>query len=681
MPNLPRVLVRGRDSAHDGKPLRTSGQFCKRTGTGLSEYVDAKGTQMQNRSLLLLTALTAAACALPSAKQAPIATTLDAIPKCSPVSNAQDVLARHSRGYGSKEAVAHALPISFAGEVVTKGKRGSVELVLGPEGRYSQVTVAGGMLSADGVDAKGPWTLPNAGVPIRLHGDEAADLVFAAWLQGRDYLVSFELKRDASSCKASDPDGRQISVRYQLPAIGNPELTFSFGDAALLSATHFDINGHPVEVSFRAWSDADQVGVRWPLTTHSVDGSGNETFLTFTRSAAGVECPSRPSEECFAPPRSRLAFSWPKESPVRVPAAFFFNEVFLHAKLGDRMFWGLVDSGATLNVVDKESWLAGAFQPPLAAERSKPDQPSQFAFGELGGSVELGDLIVQHFPAAAVSMPSFDEFGQRRPEILFGYPLFLGTAVRIDYARQEVLLSPEASSLHAESAIAIPLKVLGQIVAAEATIDDVAGLFVLDSGDSECLDLFSDWAANHHFPGPRPAYAFRQHAEFGDSQANEKRMRPTSFDLGPIHLKEPLVAIDSVPSPSNRIAGQVGNGVLARCAAVVFDIPKRTLWFEPPCDRDQPEDLSGWVLERRDSVSKPNRPWVVRQVLPGGSADLAGVQVGDRILKIGGLDAILEISTFELVTKQTPGTKVHAVILRGSDVKEITLRLVRRLSQ
>jgi len=79
---------------------------------------------------------------------------------------------------------------------------------------------------------------------------------------------------------------------------------------------------------------------------------------------------------------------------------------------------------------------------------------------------------------------------------------------------------------------------------------------------------------------------------------------------------------------------------------LVFDIQKRTLWLEPPCDRDQPEDFSDWVLERRDSVSKPNRPWVVRQVLPGGSADLAGAQVGDRILKFGGLDAILEISTF-----------------------------------
>jgi hypothetical protein len=137
-------------------------------------------------------------------------------------------------------------------------------------------------------------------------------------------------------------------------------------------------------------------------------------------------------------------------------------------------------------------------------------------------------------------------------------------------------------------------------------------------------------------------------------------MRPATFEFGPIRLTEPLVAIDSVRSPSDRIAGQVGNGVFAHCAAVVFDIENRTLWLEPPCDRDLPEDLSGWVLERKDSAAYPDRPWVARFVIPGGSADLAGVKAGDRILQLGGRAAILELSTFESVTRQAPGTRCAA---------------------
>jgi hypothetical protein len=249
--------------------------------------------------------------------------------------------------------------------------------------------------------------------------------------------------------------------------------------------------------------------------------------------------------------------------------------------------------------------------------------------------------------------------------------------VRIDYARQEVLLSQDVSSLHSKNAIAIPLKVLGQIVVAEGKIDGVSGWFVLDSGDSESLDLFQDWAAEHGFPGSRQAYSFRQQSELGDRQADEKRMRPATFEFGPIRLNEPLVAIDSVRSPSTRIAGQVGNGVFAHCAAVVFDVPNRSLWIEPPCDRNLPEDLSGWVLQRQDSPTNPDSPWVVRFVHPGGSAELAGVKVGDRILRIGGKAAILERSNFESVTTQAPGTKVPVVILRGNDKKAATLRLVR----
>jgi hypothetical protein len=312
-------------------------------------------------------------------------------------------------------------------------------------------------------------------------------------------------------------------------------------------------------------------------------------------------------------------------------------------------------------------------------ESSKEDGP--FRLGEIPEPVELGGLLVRHLPVAAAPVPSFDEFGERRPEMLVGYPIFLGTAVRIDYAKEEFLLSRDASRLHSRSAIALPLKLLGETVVAEGRIDGLAGWFVLDSGDSETLDLFQDWALAHGFPGQRPSYAVRQQSEIGDRETDEKRMRPLTFEFGPIHLDEPLVALDSVRSPSDRIAGQVGNGVFAHCAAVVFDVANRTLWLEPPCDRDLKEDLSGWTLKRKDSSAYPDRPWVVGFVLPGGSADLAGVMAGDRILRLGGRPAILEVSTFETLTKQAPGTMVPAVLARDGVEREATLRLVRLLAR
>ena len=80
-------------------------------------------------------------------------------------------------------------------------------------------------------------------------------------------------------------------------------------------------------------------------------------------------------------------------------------------------------------------------------------------------------------------------------------------------------------------------------------------------------------------------------------------------------------------------------------------------------------------------MARPNRPWVVRFVLPGGSANLAGVKAGNPILQLGGRAATLDISAFEAVTEQAPGTMVSAVLLRAGEEEKVTLRLVRLLAR
>ena len=90
---------------------------------------------------------------------------------------------------------------------------------------------------------------------------------------------------------------------------------------------------------------------------------------------------------------------------MRVPAAFFMNEVLLRAKVGGRSCWGLVDSGATLQVVDAGSPLMSAFQRKVAAGHSEAEQDSLIVPGEIPGPVALGDLVVRSFPAAAVPLP------------------------------------------------------------------------------------------------------------------------------------------------------------------------------------------------------------------------------------------------------------------------------------
>ncbi|HVY46200.1 MAG TPA: PDZ domain-containing protein [Minicystis sp.] len=143
--------------------------------------------------------------------------------------------------------------------------------------------------------------------------------------------------------------------------------------------------------------------------------------------------------------------------------------------------------------------------------------------------------------------------------------------------------------------------------------------------------------------------------------------------LGPIDYGDRLVSIEDPPA-RGRVAGLVGNEVLSRCAAVVFDFPNRTLWLEPPCDRKEPESLAAWQLVRAKDGDK-NTPWVVETVTPGGSAADAGIQAGDRLVSIGGVTAGPDLAQLLAAVKRPAGAVVDVSIQRGPDKKHVPMRL------
>ena len=112
-------------------------------------------------------------------------------------------------------------------------------------------------------------------------------------------------------------------------------------------------------------------------------------------------------------------------------------------------------------------------------------------------------------------------------------------------------------------------------------------------------------------------------------------------------------------------------------AAVVFDVAKRTLWLEGPCDRAVPERRMGWRLEKKLDPLVPDRPWIVSALWPGGAAERAGVRVGDRLIDVGGRAATNDVAALWAIEQQAAGTKV-AVVLTRAAAKE-RLRFVAEL--
>ena len=62
-------------------------------------------------------------------------------------------------------------------------------------------------------------------------------------------------------------------------------------------------------------------------------------------------------------------------------------------------------------------------------------------------------------------------------------------------------------------------------------------------------------------------------------------------------------------------------------------------------------------------------------IVPGSPADLAGIRVGDRILKVEnrGIATPTELRT--RIGSRRPGTEIMLKVLRGADRLEITVRL------
>lgn len=601
--------------------------------------------------------------------------------RCPASVDARALLDRHARAYGTAEATRAALPRTTRFDETRGKSKGGAELVLDRAAHRWEARI-GGVHHASGVDGDGAWTLGVSGVPLRLRPEEAPAVAFEAWLARREYLAAFDAKRDAVSC--SEADGRaHARVRYALDALGAPELAFDLASAALISATSSSADGRRSTTTYEAWSEVD-AGVRWPAAFTSRDASGNEASFRATEATAGLACrgmrapPASPAA-CLTTPASALAVGWPASGVVTVPMKHYLGQITLRVRVHDRDAWALLDSGANLTVVDATTPAGAAFVSGLELTGSAAAQRIRAGLGELP-ALQIGALTFTHLPAASVPIPGLDALGNRRPEIIVGFSAFAAAAVRIDYAKSELTFARSADALPRRASVAtVPLRVLDGKPVADARVDDVTGSFLVDTGSSGGVDLNRHFADAHGFPGARQSLELAARMGAGEEETAAVLFRLARSQLGPIAHPDRVVQIDDAPEPGV-LAGLVGNEVLSRCAAVVFDVSARSLSFEPPCDRASPEAKAGWRLAKKESAAWKGRPWVIEKLVPTSSAARAGLEVGDRLLTVGGVPVDEDLSRLQPVVSRAEGAKLTVELARGEERRKTTMVLRRLLA-
>lgn len=617
-----------------------------------------------------------------SARSEPHATSVPHQPAPPPAASCANLtldalLARVAERYGSIRSVAARLPRVESLEVETNGRnRSNAEFVLTQSG-MRRVGTLSGLPFAAGIDAEGPWEIsPVVGILGRLRREEAVDTLFDEWLVRRGYLQTSS--NDELRCEPGTPYEATIVYRSQ-SALGTPTLTADV-DGTLREVHADGMVGRTVR--FLRWSEAED-GVRFPTETVAVDTHDNrkrERVTGVTRDTCrGLGERPTPVAECLTPPAT-LSIEWPASGEVHVAMRHYLGAVSLQVNAWGRQMWALLDSGAGTTVVDATTPAARSFVPAGSITGAAVSQKVQLGLGSIS-ELTLGHgsdaLQIRNLPAASVPIPALDGFGNRRPELVLGFSFFAAAVVRIDYAKGELVLFREAARAHAANAIALPVRWQNGGMIADIMIEGHAAPIKLDTGNAGGLSLAAWWANEHGIPGTRPTLSIAGNSGAGTEEATSSWVRLAHARLGPIQFDDQIATIDPMPKGEMVSMGLAGNDLFSRCTRVTFDLGARTLWLEPPCTRPVTENLAGWHLERSPH---PTRPWVVKQLVPGGSAERAGIRLGDRVSKVDGIPAVLDVERFRGRFERRAGSKVSVEVLRDGKPVQLTVELVRLLS-
>lgn len=591
-------------------------------------------------------------------------------PACPAALDVADLLARHAKAFGARDAAVASLPTTSRGTVDRSGLAGTFEIVRDKKRRRISAFLKG-LYRASGYDEQGSWEMGTHGVLERLRPGEARQ--HGAWIEQRGYLADYVATRDKAQCEVVE--GRAlVRVQYDVAAEGNPVVILDADTAELVASVFSDVDGSQILWRYDRWSEPDERGVRWPLDQQEHTETGPGAHLSIAETKKGLACaplgdgaPKPP--DCTSPPPSPVVVSWPAAGPKRgrVPMKDALDIVVLRPKVGGKEVSALLDpTEGLVGVVDDAGPQRGAFTSSSHVELGG----MKFDIGSIGAS--LGGLELKGAPALMRELGSQDTLGSARPAIVTGAPLAKPFAVRVDHKKQEVLFAPSGEALAGKDAKLVPLRVLGDKLVVEASVGGKPAPMSLQFQRSVGVQLYGGWIQKNDALAGRPTLAISKDTALA---------RLPKVALGPIQWNDQLAEVGARETPHD-LAGVMSVAVLLRCDAFTLDIAQRALWLEGRCDRAPLEDYSGMMLVRDTKAPVPapaDRPWTVGGMFKDGPAERAGLKEGDRVLEVGGKPATLDRDLLLPILSQKPGTKVPIVVLRGADKKTITIELTKPL--
>jgi PDZ domain/Aspartyl protease len=386
---------------------------------------------------------------------------------------------------------------------------------------------------------------------------------------------------------------------------------------------------------------------------------------------------SAPAELAAPPEAGSLAdFQSYSGSEVVVPISIEAGEVVVEASINGRgPFPFIFDTGAQ-DALTPETVAALGLKTEGAGTLQDSGSHSVSITSTRVAAIRLGGLEMTDQPFFVVPLPRYlTDRGNRAPLAGFiGYELLARFAVRLDYDKRSLTLTPDSDFRHDGEGVHVPLLFRDKTPAVSAAADGIAGFFLIDTGSIGALTLRREYVEDHDLEARHPsALGIKSVGAAGSFDTILSRL--DTFDVAESRIDRPATRFPSTATeglPFADIAGSIGYEIL-RQFTITFDYGRGELWFERSSAFGARTGQGGAGFQ---AVKIGGAGFGVITVLPDAAASAAGLQVGDVITEVDGRStASMSMSELAELLRQPVGTSVRLGTIRDGNVLTVALTL------
>ena len=540
-------------------------------------------------------------------------------------------------------------------------------------GRYTIQFVRPPQPGANGFDGVSVWTQPPGGFSYAL-GDEDSrqGAINQAYQTCRAYWFPERSSATLASSGPQQEGGRMYDVVSITPQGGRP-FSVWIDQTTHLIDRFVEQQGEDVQIVRLLDYHAVEEGVKLPFTIRIGDGNAQWDEVDTVQTAA-VNAPL-PTDRFAMPPTPAPDYRFQKgKVSTTLPFQMKDDKMIVSVRLnGQGPFEAELDSGGDYII-----------QPALAERLQVKPQGAVQAGGGGEGFVASGEATVDTVDLGGVRLTKqpYDilSFSKKAPErTLLGLQILQRFVVKVDFDRQTLTLTqPDRFTYHGNGTV-IPFHFQDNQPEVNGSVDGIAGVFTIDTGDADSLLLIAPFVKRYALVERYGAtIPYGGSAVGGATYGLMTRTSGLALFGGDgrpaVEVHDPLTRLSQQKGgfdADRYVSGNVGIGILSQFN-LIFDYSRQRIIFERNRNYGKKDVYNRTGLQ----LKQDGAGWDVINTVPASPAAEMGIKPGDKIVAINGKDAS-RLTSDELYTlfRQEVGTKIAFAIQSTPGLHTVTLSL------